>query len=52
MNQSEKIAKLLGVEHHDGWFYVGNIIDIDGNPWVTEEDFLKIASEILDKVDK
>jgi hypothetical protein len=30
----------------DGLYYVGDIIDIDGNPWVNEEQLELIIEEI------
>jgi len=30
----------------DGFFYVGDVIDIDGNPWVDEEQLELIILEL------
>jgi len=46
MENAQIIAAKLGVEIQDGWFYVGNLIDVDGSPWVELETFLEIV-EIL-----
>lgn len=34
----------------DGLYYIGNIFDIDGNPWVDEEQLELIIEEINNKV--
>ena len=34
----------------DGLYYIGNILDIDGNPWVDEEQLELIIEEINNKV--
>ena len=30
----------------DGFYYIGNVIDIDGNPWVEEEQLELIIMEL------
>ena len=34
----------------DGLYYIGNILDIDGNPWLDEEQLELIIEEINNKV--
>ena len=34
----------------DGLYYIGNILDIDGNPWFDEEQLELIIEEINNKV--
>ena len=34
----------------DGLYYVGNIIDIDGNPWVEEEQVELIIEETTNEI--
>lgn len=46
MNQTERaklLAKILNVEVRDGWYNVDDIVTVDGNPWVTEGQFLEIV---------
>lgn len=43
MELAKQIAVKLGVEEQDGWYYVGDIVDIDGSPWVEEKVFLEIV---------
>lgn len=30
----------------DGFYYIGNVIDVDGNPWVEEEQLELIIMEL------
>ena len=30
----------------DGWYYIGNIIDMDGSPWVLEHQLEIIISDL------
>ncbi len=50
MNNVEPVYPLdaNGLPCLDGMYYVGHILDMDGNPWVTKE----IAQQILDDVHK
>ena len=50
MNKVEPVYPLdaNGLPCLDGMYYVGHILDIDGNPWVTKE----IAQQILDEIHK
>ena len=34
----------------DGLYYIGNLLDVDGNPWVDEEQLELIIEEINNKV--
>jgi hypothetical protein len=34
----------------DGFYYVGDVIDVDGNPWVDEETLELIILEINNNV--
>ena len=46
MNQTQRakmLAKILNVEVRDGWYNVDDIVTVDGNPWVTEGQFLEIV---------
>lgn len=30
----------------EGWYYVGHVVDVDGNPWVDEEQLELILMEL------
>jgi len=30
----------------DGFYYVGDVLDVDGNPWVDEDQLEKIIDEL------
>ena len=38
--------KLEDLKCVDGLYYIGDLIDVDGNPWVEEQDALKIIDEV------
>ena len=35
----------------DGFYYIGNVIDVDGNPWVDEEQLELILLELNNGVE-
>lgn len=41
--KAKTLAEVLGVEVRDGWYYVADLITVDGNGWVTEKEFLEIV---------
>jgi len=40
--RAKMLAKILNVPEQDGWYNVDHIATVDGDPWVTEGEFLKI----------
>jgi hypothetical protein len=45
MKEQEKINGLTDLKCYDDWYYVGDIIDMDGPGWVIEEEAQKIIEE-------
>jgi len=37
-------------EEYDGMFFVGHVVDVDGSPWVDEEQMELILEELNDGV--
>ena len=46
MNNEQYLIKLSDLNNYDGMYYVGNLVDIDGNNWVDE----KMAQQIIDQL--
>jgi len=40
---SRRVFSLIDLPYNDGMYYVGNVVDVDGSPWVEE----KVAREII-----
>lgn len=50
-----KKVRIENLEQIDGVFYVGHLVDIDGNPWVSKvmaEEILEVVNSHQDAIDE
>ena len=46
-----KKIKLSSLDEQDGFYYVGHLIDIEGNPWVEKDAALEIIGILNAEID-
>ena len=44
--ENEQIVTLNDLMQHDGLYFIGHIIDADGDDWVNEEEALEVLKLI------